>query len=252
MSRYFQYLAFLATVAFATSANAEHIVDQHIKAVGGAEKIAKIKTIERSGTVSLSGPFGEFEGTLSEAYDVAGSKGHRVMDLIIFRLESAWTDKEGWQDGPPEGLRDMTEQELGLAKMNGSASLIARIKNEFGIDAFKETGDKKFNDKECVQLTVAENPLEFYINKETKLLEGVAIPDLLEITFEDYQAIDGVQFAQKVTTDVSARDITIINEYESTELNGEIDETMFAKPETEPETESTTEPAAEAEPADTE
>jgi len=248
MSRNFQYLAVVAMVAFSTTVNAEPIVDQHIKAVGGADKIAKIKTMERSGKVSLTGPFGEFEGTLNEAYDVAGSKGHRVMDLVIFRLESGWTSEEGWQEGPQDGLRDMTEQELGLAKMNGAASIIARIKQEFGIEAFKETGDKKFNDKDCVQLTVAENPLEFYINKETKLLEGISVPDLLEMTFEDYQAIDGVQFAQKVTTDVSARDITVVNEYESTELNGEIDETKFTKPKPVDDSEPTTE----TEPAGTE
>jgi hypothetical protein len=231
MTRYFHFLALVAATVFANTVSADHIVDEHIKAVGGADALAKVKTLERSGTVALTGPFGEFQGSISEEYDIAGPKGHRVMDLAIFVIESAFTGDEGWQDGPPEGLRDMSKEELGLAKMNGSASLVASIKSEFGMAAFNEPADEKFNEKDCVKLTVKESPLELYINKETKLLEGIGVAELMTITLEDYKEFDGIQFAQKSTTNVSAQDITIVNEYEETKLNGELDESIFAKPE---------------------
>lgn len=230
MKRYFHFLALVAATVFANTVSADNIVDEHIKAVGGADALAKVKTLERTGTVALTGPFGAFEGSISEEYDIAGPKGHRVMDLAIFVIESAFTGDEGWQDGPPQGLRDMSEEELGMAKINGSASLVANIKSEFGMAAFNEPADEKFNEKDCVKLTVKESPLELYINKETKLLEGIVV-DVVTITMEDYKEFDGIQLAQKSTMNVSEQDITIVTEYEETKLNGELDESVFAKPE---------------------
>jgi hypothetical protein len=230
MSRNFQSLAVLAVFAFAGFANAENIIDEHIKAVGGADNIAKIKTLNKTGKVALTGPFGQFEGSMSESYDIAGDKGHRLMDLGIFVIESAWTDESGWQDGPPEGLRDMREDELGMAKMNAAASLVASVKNEYGMAAFKEPTDTKFNDKDCVEVKIVDSPLTVYINKETKLMEGLAASDAVQLMFEDYKAIDDVQFAHKVTTKVEAQNIEIINEFEKIEPNAKLDETLFAKP----------------------
>ncbi len=231
MSRCFQYLAVLATFAFAGVATAENIIDEHIKAVGGADNIAKIKTLQKSGKVSLTGPFGQFEGSISESYDLAGSKGHRLMDLAIFVIESAWTGEEGWQDGPPEGLRDMRDEELGMAKMNASADLVASVKQEFGMAAFQEPTDVKFNDKDCVEVKITDSPLTVYINKETKLLEGLSAADAVKFVFDEYKAIDGVQFAHKATMLVEAQNIEIVNTFEKIEPNAKLDETLYAKPE---------------------
>lgn len=231
MSRIFQCLVVLATASFATATYADHIIDEHIKAMGGTDNIAKVKSIERSGNVSLTGPFGAFQGSMETTLDVEGKRGHQVMDLAIFRIESAWTGDEGWQDGPPNGLRDMTEEEISRTKMNGSACIAASIKEEYGMAAFNEPTDEKFNEKDCAKVTVKESPLELYINKETKLLEGIGIKDTLTVTMEDYKAIDGVQFPGKATTRVAQPEITIVNEFEETKLNGELDDAIFAKPE---------------------
>ncbi len=231
MSRCFQSLAVLATLAFAGAANAENIIDEHIKAVGGADNIAKIKTLQKTGKVRLTGPFGQFEGSISESYDIAGSKGHRLMDLAVFLIESAWTEEGGWQDGPPEGLRDMREDELGMAKMNASADLIAGLKQQYGMAAFEAPKEAKFNDKDCVEIKIVESPLTLYLNKETKLLEGLKASEALQFVFDDYKAIDGVQMAHKSTMKVEAQDIEIVNQFEKIEPNAELDETKFAKPE---------------------
>ena len=231
MSRYLPCVAILAAFTFTGVASAENIIDEHIKAVGGADNLAKIKTLHKAGKVSLQGPFGQFEGSMEESYDIAGNKGHRLMDLAIFVIESAWTGEEGWQDGPPEGLRDMREDELGMAKMNAAASLVANVKDQFGMAAFKEPKDATFNEKECTEIEIVDSPLTVYVNKETKLMEGLKANDQVEITFDDYKAVDGVQFAHKMTTVVSEQDIEIVNEFEKIEPNAEIDESLFAKPE---------------------
>ncbi len=240
MSRIFHCLAFIAAATLTTVVNAEHIVDEHIKAVGGADKIAKVKTIHRSGKVSMDSPFGAFQGSVEESCDVAGEGGHRLTDVAIFVMESGWSDKQGWQDVPQQGIRDMTEQELGMAKMNASVDILASIKKAHGLEVFGEPADKQFNDKDCIELTatIQKRPLKFYLNKETKLLEGIEIykaddSEELMLTnyFEDYKPVDGIQFANKATTKVATPAITIVNEFETTELNGELDTSLFAKPE---------------------
>jgi hypothetical protein len=244
MPRLLQCFAFLATAIMATTVAADNIIDEHLKAVGGAENLAKIKTIQREGKVSLTGPFGAFEGALSEAYDLADSKGHRLMDLAIFRIESAWTGDAGWQDGPPNGIRDMNAEELAMAKMNGAASLVAALAKEHGAEGFEAPTDETFNEQECAYVKVKESPLALYINKETKLLEGLSVDGKVTITFDDYQEIDGVQFAKKATTNIAEPPITLVNEYEETKLNEELDESIFAKPELAVEEEEEEEEAA--------
>ena len=56
------------------------------------------------------------------------------------------------------------------------------------------------------------------------------MPGILEFTFDNYKDVDGVQFANKSSVEVSAQGITITYEYETTELNGEIDATKFDTP----------------------
>ncbi len=72
--------------------------------------------------------------------------------------------------------------------------------------------------------------LVFDSANETKLLEGFAIPNVLEITYDDYEEVDGIQFANKSSLEISAIRIKITTEFEETEVNGEIDETKFERP----------------------
>ena len=44
-------LTLVLTLILSSAARAEDIVDAHIKAIGGAEAIAKIKTVKRTGTI---------------------------------------------------------------------------------------------------------------------------------------------------------------------------------------------------------
>ena len=246
MSRIISALTILAATLIPSILSAEHIVDEHIKAVGGAEKIAAVKTIQRSGQVKVSGGFGEFQGTVTESTDVAGSKGYQLIDVVIAQIESGWSEKAGWRIAPQQGVTDMSEEELRMSQLNGGISAVASVKKMLGMKAFGEPKDETFNDQDCVQVEVIDTPLVLYINKETKMLAGIEAGERATFTFEDYKDVDGIQFPQKVTTEAGGQGVTIVNDYEQTELNGELDESLFEKPELdEPETEEaeTEEPA---------
>ena len=42
--------------------------------------------------------------------------------------------------------------------------------------ALKEMGEREWNGQQCTVVTAEGSPVEFYLNQETKLIEGIAVP----------------------------------------------------------------------------
>jgi len=230
MSHHRLCLAALTISLIPTNLHAEHIVDANIEASGGAVNIAKIKTIQREGEVEVDSPFGQFGGVQSEYLDVAGSRGCRVTDIGVALIEAGCDAKSGWQTVPQQGVVDMTDVQLLAASISGSASPLARAKAKFGLDGFSVPVDEEFNETACVQTSVADGTLKFYINKETKLLEGMEVMAAGVVTFGEYSESEGVQLPGKMTTNQPERQVKVVITYTETTLNGELDEGVFANP----------------------
>jgi len=235
-----------AGLAAAEELSVEQVANDHIAAVGGMDAIKNIKTMSRAGSAAVEGEFGNFQGTFTEIYDLAGERGYQMMDLIVFQRETGWADGKGWQQSPIEGLKDLSEEEMKMTAVQSAPSLIAAIKAEQGVEAFADAEEAEFNETETIKLTMADNPLEIYVNKESKLIEGIAVGEEVEITMGGYEETEGVKLPGEVTMVVGGGRIKIVNTYEETEFNKEVDESKFAKPEV-PEpagAESESEPAA--------
>ena len=108
----------------------------------------------------------------------------------------------------------------------GRAGLAA----ERGAGALKEMGEREWNGQQCTVVTAEGSPVEFYLNQQTKLIEGIAVPGTIDVTFADYQAVEGVPLARKRTLQVSQPATTVTYVIEATELNGQIDVARFDKP----------------------
>lgn len=215
-----------------TAVEAKDIMEAHIKAVGGSDAIAKIKTIRRAGNISGEGSFGAFSGTVEEIFDLSNDRGYTSMSLPGYVRKTGWSGNSGWVSDPQAGVSDMPAEELLQAKSNSGPSPLAAIYAKQGAGAFKEAGEGEFNGKKCtvVKAEVEGSPTIFYINQKTKLLAGMSIPGNGEMTFENHKAVNGVQFAGKSTVKNAAQSITTITEYNTTEVNGEIDTTKFKRP----------------------
>ena len=74
-------LALGLTLILSSVARAEHIVAAHIEAIGGADAIAKIKTIRRTGKTEMKGLLAQ--GTIEQAC-VVGKKALQVLELRYF------------------------------------------------------------------------------------------------------------------------------------------------------------------------
>jgi Ca2+-binding EF-hand superfamily protein len=225
-----EYVAVGLTLVVAAAVQAENIVDAHIKAVGGAAAIAKIKTIHR--TATLSGTSGSFplSGVVEEIYDLSKDRGYTSMELLGYSRKTGWNGDSGWVNDKQAGVTDMPAAEVALAKFNVGPSPLAAIYARQGAEVLKEGGDKEFNGKRCTLVAVEGLPIEFYVNQQTKLLDGMSIPGILEVTLENHKAINGVQFAGRATMKLDAQNMTMIYEYKATRVNEEIDAARFKKP----------------------
>ena len=81
--------------------------------------------------------------------------------------------------------------------------------------------------------------LRFFIDLQDHLLAGLRTvghnPDLggqytTDVIFDDYQSVGDVRFANKVTINIAEGALTIVTNYDSTEINVELDDQQFDKP----------------------
>jgi len=128
------------------------------------------------------------------------------------------------------GTTEMPAGEVQNANSVAGPSALASIHAQGGAEALKAAGAKKFNGKECTVVSTIGDPTEFYVNNETKMLEGLSVPGRIEITYDNYKTVAGVQFAGKSTMKVIVQDLTVTYEYNTIEVNRKIDATKFEKP----------------------
>ncbi len=223
-------LACLVVLVIAAGARAESIIDEHIKQMGGTDPLAAVKTIKRSGTVSMQSGAGRLDGRFEEIFDLMSRSGYTSMDLGLYFQQTGWIGDAGWRKDPNQGLRDLPRPELGIARLNASVSLIADIRRQFGLAAFTDPADEAFNDTPCIRVGIVNNPVVLYLNKQTKLLEGVAITGLFEITYGDYRPIDGIPVFYKSTATLPTAGLKIAYSAAKVELNTPVAPDKFEKP----------------------
>ena len=209
---------------------AEGIIADHIRAMGGAEAVARIKTMPLTGQISGSSGGFAFSGTIEETYDVAQDRGYMAMEMTGFFRRDGWSGEVGWTHDTQNGVVDTAAEELLANKLIGQPGPLVALAAERGAGALKELGEREWNGQQCTVVTVEGSPVEFYLNQETKLIEGMSVPGTIDVTFADYQAVEGVPLAGKRTLQVSQPATTVTYVIEATELNGQIDVARFDKP----------------------
>jgi hypothetical protein len=131
----------------ASVARAEDIIDAHIRAIGGAEAIARIKTIHRSGTLSGKSGYGPLSGTVEEIVDLSENRGYTSMEMPGYSRKTGWSSESGWVSDTQAGVTDMPAAEVANAKSTAGPSPLAAIHRTNGAAALKEGGEKEFNGK---------------------------------------------------------------------------------------------------------
>jgi hypothetical protein len=214
------------------------VVEQAIKAHGGADALARMQNVQRSGagTITLG------KNTQAFTAEVAWSLPDRLrMALVLdkkFPVTTVLNGDKGWQSsgGPAmemgaEGLRELRD-ELAVRRL---ATLTPLTRGEFKLAPLPEV---KVNGEPAVGVKAAQGKTEMklYFDKKTHLLvkierrasEGGQMLDK-EYVFSDHKEFDGVQLPTK--------EVVLLNGRKFSEESGmtykmprKIDDAVFGKP----------------------
>ena len=237
------FVLFLAAVQYAKAQTADDVIEKHIKARGGREKLAALQTVYMEGSREIMGNEASVkvykqQGKLSRSeFEVGSNSGFNLI-----------TDQGGWNYFSMRGeVNKMPDQAHAaqLTELDIQGPLMDYAAKGHKVELLgKETRDNI----ECVRLkltTSTGREITYWLNGSTFLIHqtstkggamgggGGRNPDAETLTtYSDYQEIDGIKFPLTV-------DITIVGgqgrgggntTFDKIEVNKPIDAKLF-KPE---------------------
>lgn len=236
-------LAWTAGAPMASAQTAEEVVDLNIKAIGGLDAIKAVKSVSRKGTVALSGMIGEMKGT-AERIVIPGKKAYSTMETDMFSQKSGYNGTDAWSEDMMQGLRKKlegseAEQIIGQTQLNALAA--AKLEGAEEV-ALKKLDDETIDEAEHYVLQVVNEggtEPKIYVDKKTCLITQMVIttenPQMggeitIIIKYSDYEEHGGVKLAKTESVDVADGMMEITTTFNETEVNGDVDESIFDMP----------------------
>jgi hypothetical protein len=236
----------LAPALYADDApDAKAVVDQAIKALGGADKLAKVPatTFKCKGTADLKKK-GEFTGTwsvqLPDKYHAElelSEGGNNESAILVVNGDNAWAHEAG---------RNRTEEApadaVPMLKADFGAVLLAHTLTPLAGKEFKlsSLGEVKVNDKAAVGVKAErkDHPdLDLFFDKETHLPVKAEVrvkePGGEEVLhaffFSDYKEADGLKHFAKITVHRADKEVFVMELSELKRLE-KLEAKLFDKP----------------------
>ena len=229
------HLTLLCSLLLPTAGLAEqHAVDRHIEALGGAQRLAAIDTMHRSGAIAMASPLGETTGIFEEAVSLDADSGYTEIDSETFQSASAWIGETGWKRDSFMGESDSSPEELAFAKILVQPSALAFARSQWGLAAFQEPREADFEGTACTVIQFVNSPLEFYIDNDSHLLIAISLPNVLDVRYTDHREFDGVVLAGKAEVDVPVSATNLQYTFEQTTFGQPIDPNRLGKLSSEP------------------
>lgn len=179
----------------------KQVVAQYIQAIGGEEKIARIKSMQSENKLSFvgTGISGTMKMELAE-----GGKFLQEMQLEGIGSERAGSDGTTiWSSSAITGARLLEGEEADQMKLSNN-SPVPQIGYSKHFDTIECTGVEKFDDVDCYVVKFVKGDLkpvlDFY-EKTTGLLRGsrqtIVSPQgefEIETKYSDYREVEGIKF----------------------------------------------------------
>jgi hypothetical protein len=230
------FLLFTTTIAFAQTA--EEIVNKHIEAMGGKDKLSAVKTLKMVASVDV-GPNMKAPMTMY----VVNNKSYRMeLEFQGMKMVNAFDGNDGWYVNPFGGKKDAekmnaeqireSQDQTDIAgnlfnyKEKGSTIEYLGKEDMEGTDTYKlkltkKTGDVKYYYVDASSYLVLKETTKRKF--EDKEVEG-------ESLMSNYKKVDGVMFPFTVEArEKNAAQGQAIN-METVEVNPKIDDSMFKMP----------------------
>ena len=240
-------LALLFSLAIPTQAQTvEEIIANYFENTGGIENWKSLKSLKSIGKGIQQGQ--EFPGTMiqlksgkqMQSYSIQGKElkqgvfdGETLWSTNFLTMKAEKSDAEqtanfklNTNDFPDPFLvykeKGYTVELLGKETIDGAETFkVKLVKEPITVDGKQE---------EDVSLYFFDTENFVPIAMETELKSGPAKGQTIKVTMSDYQEVDGLYFSFS-TSQYIGEQVILTLEMDSIELNPEIDETIFAYPE---------------------
>jgi hypothetical protein len=232
----YKTLAAMVAVCFSISAHAQtvdEIVDKHVTALGGADKLAGVKTLYIERSLSVQGMEIPTKSTI-----VVGKSMRTESSVMGNSMVQVVDGSAGWMvrpammggTGDPEDMpADQVKQQLGQLDPFG-----ALVNYKAKGNTVELVGKEKVDGKDNYHLKVTTKEgqkLDEFLDANTYLVSKVAMDmngQTGEIAFSDYKDKDGIKFAN--TMEMASPQGNLTFSTGKITVNGPVDESIFKKP----------------------
>lgn len=216
------------------------VLDKALDAKGGYEKLSKVRTLQWSGTGTLTLGGESAPVQMTKRY-VAPDKLRLDMNVNggAYVVATIYDGDKGWQHATQGGkaqVVDLPKQEIELGKKQiwrDQEFVLLRYKTKLA--RVRKVEDRKIGNVAdyAIELTSADGSsrVVLLIDKKTHLIMGMdyveADTEVAE-RYSNYKKVDGIMIAHERTTDSMA--LKLKAKVEKAELNVKLDAKLFSKP----------------------
>ncbi|WP_266364730.1 hypothetical protein [Tellurirhabdus rosea] len=206
----------------------QEILDKHIQALGGTEKLNALKTVIVRQTTSAQGQ--DIPQTL---YIVQGKAVRSEMNAMGIEIIVAAREDSGWQVNPAAyGNKQPVAMEPKQAKAACAQADVfgAIISAQAKGHTIAYDGDEKIDGDLCYRLAIT-NPragtYTAFVSQKSNMVVKL-VTKSTEAYYSDYRNVDGYQFPHTVEVIASGTKVSLIDR--RFEVNKPIDDALFAMP----------------------
>jgi len=232
-------LLLTALVCFASvhAQTADDIVNKHIEAMGGKDKLAQLKSLHMDMTMQVMGNEAPSSVTIIE-----GKGSRSESDMMGQKVVQVVTDTGGWMINPMLG--STTAQAMPEEQYKQGANQIyatSPLYNYAGKGSTLELqGQEKVGDINAYKLKITNksgNTATYYIDPNTYYIIQMAVngemmgnPVSITVTNSDFEKTpDGYVFPRTIQTDMGGQ-FSIIAKVTKVDINPTVDTTIFEMP----------------------
>ncbi|GAB3567176.1 hypothetical protein GCM10027578_17520 [Spirosoma luteolum] len=225
----------LATASLAQTA--DDIVNKHVAALGGADKIAAVKTAEYEQTMSVQGM--EFK---AKTVAIVGKSSRSDISVMGQTITQVIDGDKGWAINPMQGGTKAEDLPADMVKLQKSTTEPSGMQLAYAKQnklPYALVGKEKLNGKDVYNISVTrpEGIYNYYLDATTYQLlssksrltvqgqpvEGSAV-------FSNYKTVDGLTLPYTLAITGAGMPGTITATVTKLTLNGTINPSVFAKP----------------------
>ena len=239
----FLSICLLALPAFGDqpASEIEALLAAHVAALGDAEALAGLEGMARRGDLVLrSDATGPIAGSI-ELVIVPREKIYRRSELGALSTTAGWDGETAWEMGPA-GLRTLAGSEA----ENLRSSVRIHPLYDLRVEGLEQEAIERLEDQEVAGQTyyvlavrTGEGPpLDLWLDATTlqlaRMVTSIQVPGLgartVTIDHLDYEVFEGLALPTTTTVEIAGLFSTEIV-FQETEINPEIDDALFSKPE---------------------